>query len=71
MPRGLFRTMLTNRQRYIFAYYAAKENEKRERDIYYGIPNCDQSFDAFVENGPSIEDCAVSDFLDDRFCPPE
>lgn len=62
---------MKNRDRYISAYERAKSNEQRERDLYYGIPNTDPAFSAFLKNGPSIETCAVNDYIEGRFCPPK
>lgn len=61
---------MKKRDRYLSAYERAKYNEQRDRDLYSGIPNAEQDFFALLKNGPSIEACAVNDFIDGRFAPP-
>ena len=63
--------MLTKRIRYISAYERATLNCENERDLYAGIPNADPSYSALIRKGPSVEACAVHDFIKGRFCPPK
>ena len=63
--------MLTKRIRYIAAYERAEVNLENDTDLYSGIPNTDPSFSALVRKGPSVEACAVNDFIKGRFCPPK
>lgn len=64
------RVRVSKRDRYISAHNMAKENCANDRDVFYGLSNCDPDFSAFRKKGPSIEMCAVNDFIDGRFCPP-
>lgn len=61
---------MKKRDRYIDAYERANLNEQRDRDLTAGIPNAEQDFFSFLKKGPSIEACAVNDFMDGRFSPP-
>lgn len=63
--------MLTRYQRYLQAYRLAEQNESADRDLYYGIANTDPAYNSFLKSGPSIEACAVHDFIKGRFCPPK
>lgn len=55
----------SERDRYLSAYKQAEWNYFHDRDFHSGI-NGNHSF----LEGPSVEMCAVHDYIKGRYCPP-